>query len=656
MFLSRITAKPIIARPIIYYGLCLAFSSWFAFFIAVMIDTPNPYWAAMPAWIIFQPTRGLMLERAIYRFIGTFVGAAVGFGVLLIPVHPIAQLILFTLLIGCTTTCSHVFRGTIGYGFFTTGLTMGIVVIPSIISPQDAINLATSRVVCTFIGCIIVTVILALFTPKFPIRSFYQKIHLLTSDVIFYANQVITSTNKEECQDIEQTLLASINDINDNAAIAAAGSIHKNRKLRYIDAIIAASLDVMAASRAILTRHQRGTLLLTEFSEDLLQLSKQISLKQPFDINDTDFFTKWQLTNPTLEPEIKRLLYTIEQLLAAEHALINNIEKHQSYIHQNYTSTLLLPHRDWQMAFNIALITCFIVFVVSLSCYLSNLHLAEMVASGIGVFAIVFGSFPLPQNNAPKLFMGVSSGVIVAIIYRFLVQPYIPDNFWLLSTLIPFLIIAGICRAHPKTAIPAIDANMAFLFAGHIGMPTASAFSILSTDIIYVLCAGIISGMFILLPRKPDKQALNAILSIQRDLDRIIAAKDTVNKNWYEQSTRQLLRLMLHLSRAGKVGDSAPDGLLSTLNVGYAITMLHAKLEHPQLDHSDYIQIKTILYILSLKPKGNLVVINELNNQIQHINNPDIRRIVEMLIDSLNESQPFFGYIKELKKQERLGN
>lgn len=654
MFLSRIITKPIIARPIIYYGLCLAFSSWFAFFIAIVFDMPNPYWAAMPAWIIFQPTRGLMFERAIYRFLGTFIGAAIGFGLLLLPFHPIVQLAIFTLLIGITTICTHIFRGTVGYGFFTIGLTMGIVLIPSIISPVDTIHLASSRVICTFIGCIIVTIVLALFTPKFPIRSFYQKIHLLTSDVIFYANQVVTANNKKECNDIEQTILASINDINDNAPIAAAGSINKSRKLRYIDAIVAASLDVMAASRAILTRNQRGNVVPTEFSDELLQLSKLISQKQPFNIKDSDFFSKWQTDNPELKPEIKRLIYTIQQLLAAENALINNIQQHQIFIAQNYSSTLLLPHRDWQMSFNIALITCIIIFTVTLLCYFCNGHLAEQVASGIGIFAIVFGSFPLPQNNAPKLFIGVFSGVLVAIFYRFLVQPYIPNAFWLLVTLVPFLIIAGIFRAHPKTAIPAIDANMAFLFAGHIGMPAASAFNILSTDIIYVLSAGIISTMFILLPRKPDKQALNAILSIQRDLDRIIAAKDAVNKNWYEQSTRQLLRLMLHLSRAGKVGDSAPDGLLSTLNVGYAITMLHAKLEQTKLDHASYIQIKTILYILSLKPKGNLAIIQELNNQIEHIENSETRRITEMLMDSLNESQPFFDYINELKKGNKL--
>lgn len=651
MLLKQIISTRIINRPIIYYGLCLAFSSWFAFFIAIMLNLPNPYWAAMPAWVIFQPTRGLLLERAIYRFLGTFVGAAIGFAILLLPIHPIAQLVAFIILIGIATASSHVFRGTIAYGFFTAGLTLGIVVIPSIIWPGDTIQLAMSRVICTFIGCIVVTIILALFVPKFPIRSFYQKIHLLTSDVVFYANQVVTANSKEECDDIEQTLLASINDINDNAAIAAAGSIHKNRKLRYIDAIIAASLDVMAASRAILTRNLRENVLPVEFSDDLLALSKQISHQQPFNIADTDFFSKWQQQADELAPEIKRLLYTIEQLIAAEDALVNNIEKHRDFIANNYTSTLLLPHRDWQMAINIALATCFIVFIVTLCCYFNHTRIAEQVASGIGIFAIVFGSFPLPQNNAPKLFIGVSCGVFFAIIYRFLVQPYIPDTFWLLVTIVPFLILGGLCRAHPKTSIPAIDANMAFLFAGHIGMAAEDSLTILTTDIIYVLSAGLISGLFILLPRKPDKQALNSILSIQRDLDRIIAAQDSVNKNWYEQSTRQLLRLMLHLSRAGKVGDSAPNGLLSTLNVGYAITMLHAKLERPELDHASYIQIKTILYILSLKPKGNLTIVKELNKQIQHIENLELRRIVEMLVDCLNESQPFFDYINQLKKK-----
>lgn len=79
-------------------ALLLAFSAWTSFVLAVLIGVENPYWAAMPVWVIAQSTRGLLLERAIYRIMGTVIGAAVGLLILLTG-HAVWQLLLMTLII-----------------------------------------------------------------------------------------------------------------------------------------------------------------------------------------------------------------------------------------------------------------------------------------------------------------------------------------------------------------------------------------------------------------------------------------------------------------------------------------------------------------------------------------------------------------------------
>lgn len=33
----------------------------------------NPYWAAMTALIVIQPTRGLLFEKSFYRLVGTVI-------------------------------------------------------------------------------------------------------------------------------------------------------------------------------------------------------------------------------------------------------------------------------------------------------------------------------------------------------------------------------------------------------------------------------------------------------------------------------------------------------------------------------------------------------------------------------------------------------
>lgn len=55
-------------------AMLLALSAWLAFILAVILKVDNPYWAAMSVWVIAQSTRGVLVERAIYRVIGTLIG------------------------------------------------------------------------------------------------------------------------------------------------------------------------------------------------------------------------------------------------------------------------------------------------------------------------------------------------------------------------------------------------------------------------------------------------------------------------------------------------------------------------------------------------------------------------------------------------------
>ncbi|MGH8812417.1 MAG: hypothetical protein ACREXO_10445 [Advenella sp.] len=45
-------------RQRVVYGLQLAFSAWLAFAIASFLHIPNPFWAAMPVFVVAQATVG----------------------------------------------------------------------------------------------------------------------------------------------------------------------------------------------------------------------------------------------------------------------------------------------------------------------------------------------------------------------------------------------------------------------------------------------------------------------------------------------------------------------------------------------------------------------------------------------------------------------
>ena len=51
-------------RPVLTRALALALSAWVAFAIATLVHVQNAYWAAMPVWVVAQPVRGVLVERA----------------------------------------------------------------------------------------------------------------------------------------------------------------------------------------------------------------------------------------------------------------------------------------------------------------------------------------------------------------------------------------------------------------------------------------------------------------------------------------------------------------------------------------------------------------------------------------------------------------
>ena len=63
----------------------------------------------------------------------------------------------------------------------------------------------------------------------------------------------------------------------------------------------------------------------------------------------------------------------------------------------------------------------------------------------------------------------VVGGVLLAALYRLALQPGLASTSALLWSMVPFLLLGGFLRAHPRTAVAGVDANMCFLLASQAG-------------------------------------------------------------------------------------------------------------------------------------------------------------------------------------------
>lgn len=139
------------------YGIAYALRAWIAstlaLFIAFELQLDNPIWAWLTAWIVSQPTPGMVLSRGFYRVIGTIAGAV--FAIIIVALFsqaPEMFVLALALLVGGCTVLSNVLTNNRAYATVLTGYTAAIVASDAIADPNQVFYLATSRGASILIG------------------------------------------------------------------------------------------------------------------------------------------------------------------------------------------------------------------------------------------------------------------------------------------------------------------------------------------------------------------------------------------------------------------------------------------------------------------------------------------------------------------------
>jgi len=543
-------------------ALLLALGAALAFAIASLLHVRNAYWAAMPVWVISQPARGVLLERSVFRVAGTLVGAAVGLALVHAPVPPHVQVVLLALWIALNAGVTHVLRGVHSYAALLAGMTAAIVVIPSLESPAGATAIALARVDCTLIGVVVGSLVMALQTPESPLAQFYEDVRAVSSEAVSYAVAVLRF-GAADLAWRERRILGRISQLDQSARLHAAGSVEGYRRLGDVDLLVLGALSTMAAARAA---RDEGVPVDPALPERLESIAEHL---------------RGAWTRPLApaarglpgsgDPGLRRLDTGIGEILDADQALARP-DRTRSY-HFEARPAELAPHREWTLAWQeggLAFVACLAALSLVFAVPVPSVGLLAM---GVCIFVMVLGSMPLPQLIAPFLFGGVVSGVLAATFYRLVLQPGIGTPVLLVVSVIPFLLAGGFLRTHPRLGAAGVDFSMCFLLASQAGMPASQdVHRILMDSGALMVSAGLMAGMFMLLPHRALRQAADAATQIRRDLQRIFSEEVLPDKNaWRARNARQILRLALHLGRARGLVRRRPQSLLATLNLGHAL-------------------------------------------------------------------------------------
>lgn len=616
-----------ITRDSAVFALRTAFTAWLAFAVATSLGIPNPYWAAMGVWVVAQPTRGILLERGVYRLIGTFAGAGAGFALLHAVHPPLAVLALLGAWVGLCAALVHILRYTRSYGAMMAGMTATVVVAPTLFAPGETYALAWARVECTVIGVVAATIVGGLFTPPSPRRQFLDQVRSLAGEAVAWAALCLDPARIPEADARQGELLSALAALEQATGTVAAGTVDGHRLIHRVHALFATILALMAAAHGA---HAR--ILRTAGTPEV-------------DPRETAPETRLS-TAGRADP---RLGEALEELRQAERALLESPAGAGALPFRPKAG--FAPHRDWPSARLAAAVAGLATFSAGVAALWLDWAHGSLTVLGVCIFAMILSSMDQPQNEAPGILKGVFAGVAVALVFRLLLLPHAASGAEVVAMIAPFMLAGGIARASRFTAKPALDANMCFLLASQPVLPVLTGTAeVLAGSAALVLSIVLVGAGYRLLPRDPGRRARGIAHAIVRDLERLTRpAPGRIDARWSHTMHHRVLRLMVHVGRAGNVGTEHTGGVLAALDLGHAIQRLHEALADPRRAGEEAeapAQALAALRGFAADPAGTAARLDTLATGLAAAADAPVTAILRDAVDALNRGAGFFRFAR----------
>jgi uncharacterized membrane protein YccC len=154
-----------------------------AYYVALRIGLNRPFWAVVTSYIIAQPLAGAVLSKAVFRLIGTVLGATAA--VVLVPAfvnEPAVLSLALALWLGLCIYLAQLDRTPRAYVFLLAGYTASIIGIPSVEAPGAIFNSAILRVQEITIGIMSASLIHGAVFPRTVTAQLLRRIDTILAD------------------------------------------------------------------------------------------------------------------------------------------------------------------------------------------------------------------------------------------------------------------------------------------------------------------------------------------------------------------------------------------------------------------------------------------------------------------------------------------
>lgn len=464
-----------------------------AYYIALRIGLPRPYWAVTTSYIVAQPLAGAVLSKAVFRLIGTVVGATVA--VILVPTFVNEPVVLTTALALWMSLCVFVSlfdRTPRAYVFLLAGYTASIIGIPSVEAPATIFDTAILRVQEIGIGIGCASLIHGLVFPRTITAQLLRRIDAVLDDARRWSraslagvpDAALAGERRRVAFDVLDLHMLSIHLPFDTARLLPRVRTVRafQHQVSLLLPLASAVEDRLAELKACDGGVPAGVAALVAridawIADGLADPARATSAAALIDaamalepVPPAGAALHWR------ELMVLNLLGRLSELVQALsdcHDLRDQIRSPSSRALSPHVSTLLAAaggralHLNSGQAWRAA-IGCFVTIAAGSAFWIATAWPDGGGAMLIGaICCALFANLDDPAPTLTRAQYGSTFGIVMAIVYAYGIIPAVGDFVTLAAAVAPMLLLMGVLMATPRTS--AFGTGMIIAFPMMVG-------------------------------------------------------------------------------------------------------------------------------------------------------------------------------------------
>ena len=181
-----------------------------ALFIALSLDLPRPYWAMAAVYVVANPLAGATSSKALYRALGTLIGACAS--VIFVPLlvnAPELLSVVVALWTGTLLFIAMLDRTSRSYVFMLAAYSLPLIALPTVGSPETVFDVALARSEEIIIGIVCASVVSSIIFPSSVGTVLGQRISSWLDDAGTWADEILRGEGAAPATPLKRQKLAA---------------------------------------------------------------------------------------------------------------------------------------------------------------------------------------------------------------------------------------------------------------------------------------------------------------------------------------------------------------------------------------------------------------------------------------------------------------